>query len=75
MGTDAWAVERVSEKAGRRITHPSPHDTVSGAVWDGSITQKCSHEGWNGLLNKETRQPIYEKQPNKDKQPLNPLSP
>ena len=52
-----------------------PIDTASGAVWDGSIMQKGSHEGWNGLLNKEMRQPIYEKQPNKDKQPLNPPSP
>jgi hypothetical protein len=32
--------------------HPSPHDTASGAVWDGSGAQMTSHEGWNGLQNK-----------------------
>jgi hypothetical protein len=38
MGTDAWALKRVSEKATCRIAHPSPHDTVSGAVWDGDTS-------------------------------------
>jgi hypothetical protein len=30
-------------------------------VWDGSITQKRSHEGWNGLQTRQNRLSIYGK--------------
>lgn len=29
-----------------RIAHPSPHDTVAGAVQDGSVIQKVSNNEW-----------------------------
>ena len=49
----------MSEKARRRIAHPSPHDTASGAVWDGSVVQKASNDRWDESKQDETRQPIY----------------
>jgi hypothetical protein len=56
---DAGALERVSEKARRRIAHPSPHDTASGAVWDGSVVQKASDDEWNGMQTTRNRLSTY----------------